>query len=302
MSNRPEIPAALRALMAQVGPVWRESVSRHVQLMIDQFTPLLAGAPKDGVTLTRDVSYGDHPRQRFDIFSPDHATGLRPAILFVHGGAFVDGNKNRSDEVYANVHYCFAQHGIVGVNIGYRLAGDAGYPGATEDVASVVRWVQQNAMGLKIDASRLFLMGHSAGAAHTGSYVYDKRFHPKDGLGIAGHIVVSGRVRADNRPDNPNAKKVEAYYGSDAAVLDRASPVAHVDETSIPTFVAWGEFENPLIDVYCSELVYRLASAKRKAPPSLWLREHNHTSTIAHLNTADHVLERAIVEFIRNPR
>ena len=30
---------------------------------------------------------------------------------------------------------------------------------------------------------------------------------------LAGSIVVSGRVRADNLPTNPNARKVEAYYG-----------------------------------------------------------------------------------------
>lgn len=301
MADRPEIPGTLRALMREIGPIWRENVSEHVQLMIDQFSPLLSGAPKEGVTVTRGVTYGDHPRQQFDVYSPNHANDMRPAVLFVHGGAFVDGNRNRSDEIYGNVHYCFARHGIVGVNIGYRLAGDGRYPAATEDVAAVVGWVQRNAAELKIDSSRVFLMGHSAGAAHTGSYVYDQRFRPEDGTGIAGHIVVSGRVRADNRPDNPNARKVEKYYGDDASFLDRVSPVSHVDGASVPTFVAWGEFENPLIDVYCSELLYRLAVAKGKTPPSLWLRGHNHTSTIAHLNTADNVLECAILDFIRNP-
>lgn len=285
--------------MAEVGPVWRESVSRNVQLMIDQFSVVLAGAPKGGVSVTRDISYGDHPRQRIDVYSPDGSVDRRPAIIFVHGGAFVDGSRNRSEEIYANVHYCFSRHGIVGVNVGYRLASEAKYPGATEDVASVVRWVRQNAGHIGVDPSRLFSMGHSAGAAHTGSYVYDKRFHPDGGPGVAGHIVVSGRVRADNRPDNPNAKKVEVYYGNEESFLAEVSPVSHVDSTSVATFVAWGEFENPLIDVYCSELTYRLAVAKNKAPPCLWLRGHNHTSTIAHLNTAEDKLEKAIVDFVQ---
>jgi acetyl esterase/lipase len=301
MGNQPEIPAALLSLMQEVGPVWGQNVPKHVQLMIDQFSLLLSTARKEGVTVKRDISYGQHPRQRFDIYSPDHANGPRPAVLFVHGGAFVDGDKNRNEEIYANVHYCFARHGVVGVNIGYRLATDAGYPAATQDVAAVVNWISRNAEEFNVDTSRVFLMGHSAGAAHTGSYVYDKRFRQEPSPRIAGHIVVSGRVRADNRSDNPNASKVEVYYGNDKSFLDKVSPVSHVDRTSIPTFVTWGEFENPLIDVYCSELVYRLAVAKGRTPPCLWLKGHNHTSTIAHLNTADDLLEKAMVDFIQNP-
>lgn len=301
MSPKPKIPADLWALMQQIGPLWGQNVSKHVQLMIDRFSVLLSSAPKDGVTVQRDIMYGQHPRQRFDVYSPDHPKGRRPAVLFVHGGAFVDGNRNRSEEVYANVHYCLARHGIVGVNMGYRLANDARYPAATEDVSTVVEWVLRNAEELNIDQSRIFLMGHSAGAAHTGSYVYDKQFRKGKCLDIAGHIVVSGRVRADNRSENPNARKVEAYYGNDKSFLEKVSPVSHVDHSSVPTFVAWGEFENPLIDVYCSELVYRLGAAKCKTPPCLWLKGHNHTSTVAHLGTADDRLERAIVEFIQNP-
>jgi acetyl esterase/lipase len=296
----PEIPESLRALMAEIGPRWGSDVPGHVRLMVESFTPVLATAPKGGIAIRAGVAYGDHPRQAFDVFLPRTGT-LRPAVLFVHGGAFVDGHRNRSPEIYANVLYCLARHGVVGVNIGYRLAADARYPEASRDVGAVVSWVRAHASELGVDPARIFLMGHSAGAAHVGTYAYDRRRHPADGPGLAGVIVVSGRVRADTSSENPNARKVEAYYGSDAAFHEEASPVSHVGPASPPTFVAWSEFENPLIDVYCAELVYRLAVAKRRAPPTLWLRGHNHTSAIAHLNTADTALEEALVEFIRRP-
>jgi hypothetical protein len=75
-----------------------------------------------------------------------------------------------------------------------------------------------------------------------------------------------------------------------------------VDESSVPTFVAWAEFENPLIDVHCAELCFRLAQAKRRSPPSMWLRGHNHTSSIGHINTAEDALGLAMLDFIANPR
>ncbi|WP_156175597.1 hypothetical protein [Bradyrhizobium sp. LTSP849] len=68
----------------------------------------------------------------------------------------------------------------------------------------------------------------------------------EEGSGLAGLIVVSGRVRMENRAGNPNAKRVETYYGTTSPEeLDRLSPVSHVGPDSIPTLVAWGEYENP---------------------------------------------------------
>jgi acetyl esterase len=299
MTVTPPIPESLRLLMEEVGPKWRTNVPRHVRLMIDAYSEVLRSAPKRGVDVTAGIAYGLHPRQVIDIYQPRRtAHTLSPALLFVHGGAFVDGSPNRSDEIYANVLHCFARHGIVGANIGYRLAPEARYPEATYDIAAAVAWVQKNAQAYGIDRDRLFLMGHSAGGAHVGSYAYDKRMRPPSGTGLAGLIIVSGRVRADALPENPNAHKVEAYYGSDASRYDNFSPVSHVDSDSPPTLVAWSEFENPLIDVYCAELVYRLALAKRRSPPAVWLPKHNHTSSIAHLNTNETALEAAICSFI----
>jgi acetyl esterase/lipase len=303
LSPMPDIPPALRQLMAEVGPRWGQDVRSHIKLMLEEFSKVLVNAPREGVTVTRNIRYGTHERHELDIFMPAGGKAKRPAVLFVHGGAFLDGNRNRTEQIYSNVLYYFARHGIVGVNIGYRLAGDATYPGATFDVGDAVRHVRDHADELGIDRDRIFLMGHSAGCAHAGSYAYDKRFQPADGHGLRGFIVVSGRVRADVFPDNPNAKRVETYYETaDAATLDALSPVSHVGADSVATFVAWGEYENPLLDIHCAELVFRLGQAKRRTPPMMWLKGHNHTSTIGHFNTADDALGRAILAFIDDPR
>jgi acetyl esterase/lipase len=299
--TRPSIPNELRALMAEIGPQW--APAKHVKLMLDKFSELHRTAPVEGIDIRADIAYGAHPRQQFDVYLPEDPKCDRAAILFVHGGAFLDGHRNRTDQIYANVLRYFARHGIVGINIGYRLAGDTLYPGATEDVASVVAWTHEHADEIGVDRHRVFLMGHSAGAAHTGSFAYDKRRHPAAGPRLAGHLVVSGRVRAEMRPENPNAHKVASYYGTeDPAALADVSPVSHVDERSVPTFIAWSEFENPLIDLHCAELAFRLAQARRRSPPLLWLRGHNHTSSVAHINTAEDVLGRAMLDFIGDPR
>jgi acetyl esterase len=301
--KRPAIPTELRELMKEAGQRWSQDIPGHVRVMIEKFSEVLRAAPCPEIKVTRDIQYGEHPRQALDIFLPEQVSAPAAALLFVHGGAFLDGNRNRSEEIYSNVLRFFARHGIIGVNIGYRLAGDAMYPGATQDVAAAVRWVRDHAEEIGVDAENIFLMGHSAGCAHIGSYAYDKRLHPQSAPGVRGLVIVSGRVRAEMEADNPNARKVEAYYGTaDAEKLDDYSALSHVDAGSIPTFVAWGEYENPLIDVHCAELVYRLGRAKRRTPPMMWLKGHNHTSTIAHFNTAEDDLGRAILAFMAESR
>jgi len=54
--------------------------------------------------------------QKIGIYTPVKAHGL-PITGFVHGG-FVNGNKKN----YANVPIYLSQHGIVAVNVNYRLA------------------------------------------------------------------------------------------------------------------------------------------------------------------------------------
>jgi acetyl esterase/lipase len=299
MTVLPTIPTELYDLMAKIGPIWASNTKGHIQLMIDKFTDVLKWSSKDNVAV-ETFSYGEHERQKLEIFNPLQGNGdKRPTLIFVHGGAFTEGSRHRSSEIYANVLYYFARHGIVGVNMGYRLAPEAQYPETTFDIAKVVSWVRANAIRLNVDSSRIFMMGHSAGGAHVGSYAYDRRLQPAGGHGLAGVLIISGRVRADAREDNPNAKRVMAYYGPDVSIYDDLSPVSHIDARSPPTFVACAEFENPLIDVYCFELAHRLAAAKGYAPPLKWMKGHNHTSIIAHFNTAEDELGRACLQFMQ---
>lgn len=299
----PKIPNELLDLMATVGPNWSINRPNNIQTMLSRFSEVLKAMPHDNINVRTDIAYGTHLRQQFDLYMPTGGATKGRIVLFVHGGAFMDGHRNRTDEIYSNVSYYLARNGVAAINIGYRLGNDAPFPAGPDDIAAVVKWTHEHANEIGIDRSRIFLMGHSAGAAHAGTYAYDKRRHPADGPGLAGLIVISGRVRAETLAENPNAAKVRAYYGTDdAATLDDLSPVSHIGADSVPAFIAWGEYENPLIDVHCAELAYCLADAKRRAPSVISLRGHNHTSTIGHIGTADEKLGQAMLEFIADPR
>lgn len=294
----PAIPPSLWRAIDEVGPRWASDIRTHSQRMADGFGEILAHAPKLAA-LRKDIPYGPHPRQVLDVYVPPDARQA-PVMIFAHGGALVDGHKDRTAEIHANVCWFMARHGMIGINLEYRLAPEARYPDVTRDVAAAVQWTRANVAALGGDANRIFLFGHSAGALHVGSYAYDRRFHPPEGSGVAGLVVLSGRVRAETLPDNPLARNVIAYYGDDQDAMAQGSLATHVDKDTIPTLVGVAEYENPLIDVHSAELIHRIAHVQRRAPPFFWLRRHNHTSTVAQINTADDLVGPKIVDFVRS--
>lgn len=130
-------------------------------------------------TVSKDLTYGSAVNDRgqtqtlkLDLYRPagDTATA-RPAVVVVHGGAFVVGNKS----VGAPWAEDLAKRGYVTVSIDYRLATvdiqtdlvayvNAVYD-AKHDAQAAVRWLRKNAAAYGIDPDRIGMTGGSAGAA-----------------------------------------------------------------------------------------------------------------------------------------
>jgi acetyl esterase/lipase len=295
------LPGTMRREMARIGPVWGTDIQKHREMVLAAYTPLLAQSPKTGVIVDKDIAYGGHPRQRLDVY---RAPSRRPTpvVIFVHGGAFVRGEKTVNDEIHANALYYFARNGCLGINLEYRLAPEAAFPAGAEDVAAAVEWAAAHAPELAGDPHWIILIGHSAGGAHVASYACDPNIGVKPADGLAGIVLLSGRLRADVRPENPNAPGVRAYFGADESQYGARSPVTWAERCSVPVMMAVAEFENPLLDVYGAEFFWKLSAARGRAPRFLRLRNHNHTSMVAHFNTAEELLGREILDFIATLR
>ncbi len=86
--------------------------------------------------------------------------GLRPGIVFFHGGGFVFGNLDTHDAV------CRAlakESGAVVISVDYRLAPENKFPAAVEDSYAATVWAATNARRLGIDPGRVAVGGDSAG-------------------------------------------------------------------------------------------------------------------------------------------
>ncbi|HEY4371730.1 MAG TPA: alpha/beta hydrolase [Burkholderiales bacterium] len=295
--NRPlaTLPESARKALAEIGPIWGTDIQKHRDITLATYLPLLAQGPKAGVEKVNNLAYGRHPRQVLDLFRPAGKSKM-PVVIFLHGGAFLRGDKCVNAEVYDNVLYWFARHGVLGINLEYRLAPESTYPGTTDDVAQAVAWVQAHAAGFGGDPENMFLIGHSAGGTHAAAYAWD----PASGyLGrhLKGLVLISARLRADVAPENPNAGGVRAYWGEDASLYEARSPVTHAAASHLPVMIANAEFENPLLDIYGLEAAWRIAQARCHAPRYVRLTGHNHISIVAHFNTEEEILGREILDF-----
>ncbi|WP_228893082.1 alpha/beta hydrolase [Pseudoduganella aquatica] len=294
--------AALRAM----GPVWADDINRHREQVVAVYTPLLAATDRRGVTVDAGLAYGSHARQRLDIHR-SAATPARgaPVAVFVHGGAFMRGNMNSNAEIYGNVARYIARHGYVAVNLEYRLAPEAPFPGGADDVAQALAWLRTHVGAYAGNPEHIVLIGHSAGGAHAASYVLgigEAGARAGTRHGLSGLVLVSARLRADARPDNPNAAGVRAYWGDDESLYEQRSPVTHAAHLDLPTLVAIAEYENPHLDAYGAEFFHRALQAGARGLRFLQVPGHNHTSIVAHLDTADQSFGPALIGFLDSTR
>ncbi len=115
-----------------------------------------------GASVTKkDVEYG-HPNGTpvlLDLQIPE-GPGPFPAAILVHGGGFDAGSKSTNVRPLFNV---LTDAGFAWFSIDYQLAPRAHFPQAIGDLQTANRWVKANARSYNVDASKIALIGESAG-------------------------------------------------------------------------------------------------------------------------------------------
>jgi acetyl esterase/lipase len=162
-------------------------------------------------TLDANLQYGEAPGGDgtlvpllLDLYRPAGDTETaRPAVVWVHGGGFKNGDKAAGPAVI--MAPAFAKLGYVVVSINYRLLAPEGCTGvdgitpqcytaaieAVHDGQAAVRWLRANATTYGIDPDRIVIGGESAGAiVATGVGVY------ADQPGVSGNPGYTSTVRA----------------------------------------------------------------------------------------------------------
>ncbi len=251
--------------------------------------------PYTGVEVTRDLKYGPHERHRLDVFrGPDHSAEPKPVFLFVHGGGFIGGDKaTPGSPFYDNMPLWAARHGMIGVNITYRLAPQHQWPAGGEDVGAAIDWVKANIAAHGGDPGRIFVAGTSAGAVHVATFLAGP---------YGAEQKVKGAVLLSCLFDMPTCEKnplLTNYFGEDESRYPAQSTLKALAETPIPVLVTLAEYDP--IDFERQTLAYVNAffAARGQWPNVLRLAGHSHFTTAWHIGTKDDYLASHMLEFMR---
>jgi len=134
---------------------------------------------------------------RADLFQTDH-TGLNPVIIYIHGGALIFGSRTGMPGEQVNF---YLKNGYSVVSIDYRLAPETKLPEVVNDVMDAIQWVQVNGRdSLGIDSSKIFVVGHSAGAYLSLMTGYILKTPPRAIVSFYGY----GDIKSEwyNKPDS----------------------------------------------------------------------------------------------------
>ncbi|MFB2582790.1 alpha/beta hydrolase [Herbiconiux sp. P15] len=121
-------------------------------------------APEGGIDETLDVPYGGTPADgsstTLDVFSPSTGTDALPTVVWIHGGAWISGDKSQVRPYVRKI----AAEGYTTVSLNYPIAPEQSYPVALRDLNDALAFLVENAATYRIDPSRIVLAGDSAGA------------------------------------------------------------------------------------------------------------------------------------------
>jgi acetyl esterase/lipase len=152
---------------------------------------LNATIPTRDLTVTRDLAYGDDPRQKLDIYIAKGTPPKAPVVVFFYGGTWETGSKHD----YLFVAQALAARGAVVVVSDYRLYPQVTFPAFIDDGAAATAWTFRHIADYGGDPNAVFVAGHSAGAYIAIMLALDADYLKADGVStarLAGAIGISG--------------------------------------------------------------------------------------------------------------
>ncbi|MFE5621142.1 alpha/beta hydrolase fold domain-containing protein [Streptomyces virginiae] len=121
----------------------------------------------DGVRRFDGITYATTPGYRprlLDVQVPA-GEGPFPAVIWIHGGGWLDGDRRYPPPTVpaALLHGAVLAAGLALVSIDYRHSLEAPFPAQLHDVKAAIRYVRAFAGDLGVDPDRIGVWGESAG-------------------------------------------------------------------------------------------------------------------------------------------
>lgn len=236
------------------------------------------------VRVLRDISYiSDKSQpvannQNLDLYVPTKPYPLIPLVVFIHGGAWLQGDKSEGNDVAL----LLAQNGFAVATLNYRFTDKAQYPAQLEDCQRAIAFLRSKAHDYGFDPDHIGVWGISAGghlAALLGTRSGDHNGAEQseiekasqvqavcDWCGITNLVSVKDQAGSRTRIDydtanGPVAKLLGGLATDKEELAAEASPVNHVSKGDPPFLIVHGDIDDLVPFAQSQELAEKLQKA-----------------------------------------
>lgn len=231
-----------QVLASRPKPIWQEVVverrARMAALRRQAAPPIPADvAVEDRAIPVRHGTIGGR------VYRPRHGEAAAPCVIYPHGGGWMYGSPEQSDE---NAIRVVRRLGAVVISPDYRLSPEHPFPAGFEDCYDTLCWTSGDARALGIDPARIAMMGDSSGATLVVACALEARERggPRLALQVLNYPALGTDFETDSYRDNADAPILSrdemkyfwnAYLADEASRRDpRAVPLAAVDLSGLP--------------------------------------------------------------------
>ncbi len=214
-----------------------------------------------GMTEKLDVVYAQYGERKMhlDLFALKATDKAKPAIVVVHGGGWLKGDKSK----FRALAIALASKGYVTAAIEYRLGGEAKFPAAIHDCNAAVRFLRAHADKYDLNPKQIGVVGGSAGGHLAGLMATAGDADEFQGAGgntgvssavqscvvMAGPLdLASGSVveRSRKEPEKSNANQwFGKTFDQDPELYRQASPFHHLGGNTPPMLFMCGDKDKP---------------------------------------------------------
>lgn len=198
----------------------------------------------------------DNSPQKMDVYFPA-AGGPWPVLVYVHGGAWMHGDKSEA-AMFARL--MTAQAYLV-ASVNYHLYPEAQFPAMIEDVKCAVRSLRANAAQYNLDPNRVGAVGVSAGGhlvsllgTTDASAGWDVGEYLEQSSRVQAVIAMAGVMDLSQKFPNADIEAMKRVGFGEYNVVE-ASPISHVTLDDPPFLLIHGDHDE-LVPVEQSQLMY----------------------------------------------
>jgi acetyl esterase/lipase len=197
--------------------------------------------PGPGLQETLSLPYGPDPRHLLDVYQARVPGG--PLAVFFYGGTWQGGSR----AYYRFLGRALAAGGATTVIADYRLYPQIRYPEFLNDCALATAFVRDNAARLGADRTRIFAMGHSAGAYNALMLAANPAYLLR-ATGELPNAVLAGAIGLAGPYDflPMTGPDVRAVFGGAADDPD-TQPIAHIGRHAPPLLLLTGEADTTVL-------------------------------------------------------